>query len=63
MDLFQLEGPELTNEESKQFQSAVIAACEALKNHKDKINELDSECGDGDCGTTLEHLANGKCIL
>ncbi|XP_014272524.1 PTS-dependent dihydroxyacetone kinase 1, dihydroxyacetone-binding subunit DhaK isoform X2 [Halyomorpha halys] len=55
----QLEGPKLTDKESNIFKTAVIAACNAIRDNKEKINELDSGCGDGDCGTTMGYFAEG----
>ncbi|CAH1400993.1 unnamed protein product [Nezara viridula] len=52
-----MEGPKYNERESRSFKIAVIAACHALKDNADKINELDSGCGDGDCGSTMANLA------
>lgn len=35
---------------------------DSLVKNEGKLNELDSGCGDGDCGTTLKHLALGNKI-
>ena len=39
-----------------------IAATDLISN-ADKINELDSGCGDGDCGSTLARLAKGLYLF
>jgi len=38
------------------FKAAIIQACQELIANTELLNELDSEVGDGDCGSTL---ANG----
>lgn len=41
------------------LKKALEAAALDLIKHADKMNELDSGCGDGDCGSTLARLAKG----
>ena len=42
------------------FKAAIVEACQELINNTAFLNELDSEVGDGDCGSTL---ANGaRCM-
>jgi len=38
---------------------AIKGAAEALEHNIDHLNDLDSGCGDGDCGSTLGRWANG----
>jgi hypothetical protein len=38
---------------------AIHAAANALESNADRLNELDSGCGDGDCGSTLNRWADG----
>lgn len=46
-------------EEQEKFRLAMVRACESLLVHEKELNKLDSECGDGDCGTTLASGAQG----
>ncbi|XP_034253977.1 PTS-dependent dihydroxyacetone kinase 1, dihydroxyacetone-binding subunit DhaK-like [Thrips palmi] len=50
-------GPELEHSLAEILKSALEAAAMDLIHHADKMNELDSGCGDGDCGSTLARLA------
>ena len=43
------------------FRICVAAACEAIVNAEDELNDFDAKTGDGDTGTTLSHGA--KAIL
>lgn len=36
------------------------SVADSIVKNEGKLNELDSGCGDGDCGTTLKHLALGN---
>lgn len=38
------------------------SACAAIVKQEAHLNELDRGCGDGDCGSTLKRLADGKTI-
>lgn len=38
----------------------VIAACEELISAEFKLNNLDAEAGDGDCGSTLARGSRGE---
>lgn len=60
-----LTGPELSAERQKILKLALEKACEAIVEREQYINNLDRGCGDGDCGTTLKHLAEGEldCLL
>ncbi|CAN7995484.1 unnamed protein product [Ixodes hexagonus] len=49
----------LTPEEQEKFRHAIIRACDSLLLHEKELNKLDSESGDGDCGTTLATGAQG----
>lgn len=50
-------GPELEHSLAEIVKEALEAAALDLIKHTDKMNELDSGCGDGDCGSTLARLA------
>ncbi|KAE8750377.1 hypothetical protein FOCC_FOCC002935 [Frankliniella occidentalis] len=52
-------GPELEHAHSQLLLHALETAAKDLIQHADKMNELDSGCGDGDCGSTLARLAKG----
>jgi len=42
------------------FKAAIVEACQDLISNTELLNDLDSEVGDGDCGSTL---ANGaRCM-
>ena len=47
-------------EDAVQLQNAVEAAFISLIENSDLLNELDSVCGDGDCGTTLKFGSEGQ---
>lgn len=38
---------------------AINGAALALESNVENLNELDSGCGDGDCGSTLNRWAEG----
>lgn len=50
----------LIEREANTFKSTVLAVCRQLKEEKDKLNRLDEESGDGDCGTSLANVADGS---
>lgn len=52
-----LRGPDLNSRQIKQLKTCLIKATTAIADQEVRLNELDSGCGDGDCGTTLRHLA------
>lgn len=52
-------GPELHHSWSQILVKGLEKAATDLIQHADKMNELDSGCGDGDCGSTLARLAKG----
>lgn len=43
------------------FKAALAQACHDLIANTDLLNELDSEVGDGDCGSTLANGARCMC--
>lgn len=53
-------GPALNEAAENVLRACLENACSSIKDNENKINELDSECGDGDCGTTLRRLAEGR---
>ncbi|XP_058808778.1 triokinase/FMN cyclase-like isoform X2 [Phymastichus coffea] len=55
----QTHGPTLTESQKVLLKNCLQEACEAIIAKEKVINELDLGCGDGDCGTTLKHLAVG----
>ncbi|XP_015597542.1 triokinase/FMN cyclase [Cephus cinctus] len=52
-------GRALNEAEEALLQKCLKNASTALIEQEAIINDLDSGCGDGDCGTTLRHLAEG----
>ncbi|XP_003372321.1 glycerone kinase [Trichinella spiralis] len=67
MDSLQIidEGNDLTRnavtvdeKESLEYRNLILTICDTLKQNEQKLNYLDSECGDGDCGSTLSKAAN-----
>lgn len=54
-------GFELGREGQQLFRQAMVRACDGVLAHEKEFNRLDSECGDGDCGTTLS--AGARAIL
>lgn len=47
--------------ERELFRSCLLFACESIVSHEKELDKLDSESGDGDCGTTL--AAGARSIL
>lgn len=45
--------------ERELFRSCLVVACESILSHEKELDKLDSESGDGDCGTTLAAGARG----
>jgi dihydroxyacetone kinase len=45
----------LTPAQVQLFRSVITSVCKALMQSEEKLNLLDSGCGDGDCGTTLKN--------
>ena len=45
------------------MRQVIAAACLALISQMDELNELDSDSGDGDCGSTLADGARGKTLF
>ncbi|XP_069695293.1 triokinase/FMN cyclase-like isoform X2 [Periplaneta americana] len=54
-----LQGPVLSSEGCKILERCLRAASEALISNENRLNELDSACGDGDTGTTLRRMGDG----
>ncbi len=42
---------------------AIHGAASALESNVERLNELDSGCGDGDCGSTLNRWVDGALFL
>lgn len=55
----QKRGPTLTDRGQQALKLAIHAAANALESSVELLNELDSGCGDGDCGSTLNRWAEG----
>ncbi|KAJ8682575.1 hypothetical protein QAD02_018367 [Eretmocerus hayati] len=53
------DGPRLREDQGKMLKRCLQNACLAIIAKEKVINELDGGCGDGDCGTTHKHLAEG----
>ncbi|XP_071441789.1 PTS-dependent dihydroxyacetone kinase 1, dihydroxyacetone-binding subunit DhaK-like [Hetaerina americana] len=51
--------PKIGNDNAKLIHTCIQEAMCALINEENKINFLDTECGDRDCGTTLRRGAEG----
>jgi len=56
-----VKGVSLTKEGGARVVSILEAAASSLVNLEDRLNQLDSGCGDGDCGST--HALGAKAIL
>ena len=41
------------------IKNAILAACETMVTNEEHLNQLDTGCGDGDCGSTLRRGAQG----
>ncbi|CAG9579068.1 unnamed protein product [Danaus chrysippus] len=54
-----ISGPIFSNSEQELMKSSLLKACQDLVNIEKQLNELDSGCGDGDCGITLKNFAQG----
>ena len=50
---FEAKGPKLDDLGQKAVLAAIRGAADALEEKVDHLNDLDSGCGDGDCGSTL----------
>jgi hypothetical protein len=62
ISLIQNRGPSLSDRGQIALKNAIHAAASALESNVDHLNELDSGCGDGDCGSTLNRFADGTLI-
>lgn len=54
----QLTGHEFSDKEAALMKQCLLAAARSLQANEEKLNELDSGCGDGDCGSTLRRLGD-----
>uniref|UniRef100_A0A0P4ZC34 Triokinase/FMN cyclase n=1 Tax=Daphnia magna TaxID=35525 RepID=A0A0P4ZC34_9CRUS len=52
-------GPSLSERGQRALKVAIYGAASALESNVDYLNELDSGCGDGDCGSTLNRWVEG----
>ena len=55
---FEFRGPLLDEWQRNAARLALQGAAEALEQHTECLNDLDSGCGDGDCGSTLKRWAD-----
>lgn len=53
-------GPKFSEKETRVFEKCLLAAADDLIEAEKHLNKLDSRTGDGDCGSTLKRLAEGK---
>lgn len=60
---FQLTGPEIDDVEAVILKRCLDKITFSLKEAEQRLNTLDSGCGDGDCGTTLRHFVEGKFVM
>lgn len=56
---FQVDGLVLNGYQANVLKRCLVEASEALIQAETQLNEFDSVCGDGDCGSTLRRLADG----
>lgn len=61
--LMQKRGPSLSEQGQRALKVAIYGAASALESNVDYLNELDSGCGDGDCGSTLNRWVEGKYFI
>ncbi|KAL1131901.1 hypothetical protein AAG570_011512 [Ranatra chinensis] len=61
IELPEVEGMEIGESKSSVFRNCIVAVCNALIENEQKLNQLDSVGGDGDCGTTFRHMS--KAVL
>lgn len=54
----QLTGHKFTDKEAIVMKRCLLAAAKSLRANEEKLNVLDSGCGDGDCGSTLRRLGD-----
>lgn len=54
----EISGQEFNDEEFQVMTDCLMAAAKSLQQNEIKLNQLDSGCGDGDCGSTLRRLAD-----
>lgn len=53
----------LNKREETLLRNCLECASKAIVTREEIINELDSGCGDGDCGSTLKRLAEGLLVI
>ncbi|RZF41249.1 hypothetical protein LSTR_LSTR010477 [Laodelphax striatellus] len=54
----ELTGPTLEEKHAKLLKQCLRGVCQRLIEAEERLNQLDSGCGDGDCGTTFRQLAD-----
>lgn len=52
-----------TDREAMVMRQCLLSVAKSLRTSETKLNELDSGCGDGDCGSTLCRLGDGKIYV
>ena len=55
-------GPSLSDEDQLVLSTAIHAAAGSLENNTGCLNNLDSGCGDGDCGTSMSRWIEGMIL-
>lgn len=53
-------GRKLTDRQTLLLKQCLQNACKKIIENEEIINSLDRGCGDGDCGSTHRHLAEGQ---
>lgn len=53
----------VTLEAAKRWEKSLLNACKVIRENEKKLNDLDSACGDGDCGSLLKAAAKGNLLL
>ncbi|XP_022194079.2 triokinase/FMN cyclase [Nilaparvata lugens] len=54
----ELTGPTFGEQDAELLKQCLKAVCRELIEAEERLNQLDSGCGDGDCGTTFRQLAD-----
>ncbi|CAJ0581558.1 unnamed protein product, partial [Mesorhabditis spiculigera] len=57
MEGLEKKGAKLNSDESWLLRNCVEAACQAMLDNREKLDELDGAAGDGDCGQTMAQAA------
>jgi hypothetical protein len=55
-----LKGPAISEAGCKILRRCLKAVASSFISNESQLNALDSACGDGDTGTTLRRMADGK---